>query len=600
MIFFGKVSLVFKYISRLFRLDPGYFMLSVFSQICNAVAAVLMLWLPKIILDEFVGDRNITKIIICVAVMAVSAIFICVVEKITETLGFRLSHLQNHVRIERTSKMAELDMAQVESPAVHDLSALAAEVNNRGTINQVTNRVMGLFSAIPMLITTIIILAEVNLWLVPISVVFAVASVIVSAHIEKRVFENHMYSETLFRAENYFAGVFSNKDFRKEIRFFRIHDWLVAKHEKKYGELLANEQKLNNYVAGVTAPVEILSIIKDYAIYLYLAFRVLAGKITIGMFTQGFQATGQLTASIKSVMDFFTYFTNESRYIRAWVDFMGLKSNIESWKGDGLIKEIPASDTAEIRLENVSFRYSDDGPEVLRNIDYSFHLGKVYSVIGANGAGKTTLLNLIGRLYDVTDGRITYNGMPIRDFDIDAYRGMFSSVFQQTHVFAMSIAENIALDRFDGSAEQKEKITSILSDLGMGDYIAGLPDGVDTQLGKEFDENGVIMSGGQLQRLSIARALFRDARILLLDEPSSALDPLAEDEFFGLLQSISAGRMIFYVSHRLLSAALADTVVFIKDNHIAASGKHEELMKTCPDYNSFYMAQAKYYKTAET
>lgn len=310
----------------------------------------------------------------------------------------------------------------MESPAVHDLSALAAEVNNRGTINQVTNRVMGLFSAIPMLITTIIILAEVNLWLVPISVVFAVASVIVSAHIEKRVFENHMYSETLFRAENYFAGVFSNKDFRKEIRFFRIHDWLVAKHEKKYGELLANEQKLNNYVAGVTAPVEILSIIKDYAIYLYLAFRVLAGKITIGMFTQGFQATGQLTASIKSVMDFFTYFTNESRYIRAWVDFMGLKSNIESWKGDGLIKEIPASNTAEIRLENVSFRYSDNGPEVLRNIDYSFHLGKVYSVIGANGAGKTTLLNLIGRLYDVTDGRITYNGMPIRDFDIDAYR----------------------------------------------------------------------------------------------------------------------------------------------------------------------------------
>ena len=248
----------------------------------------------------------------------------------------------------------------------------------------------------------------------------------------------------------------------------------------------------------------------------------------------------------------------------------------------------------------MSFRYSDDSPEVLRNIDYSFSLGKVYSVIGANGAGKTTLLNLIGRLYDVTDGRITYNGMPIRDFDIDAYRGMFSSVFQQTHVFAMSIAENIALDRYDGSAEQKEKITSILSDLGMGDYIAGLPDGVDTQLGKEFDENGVIMSGGQLQRLSIARALFRDARILLLDEPSSALDPLAEDEFFGLLQSISAGRMIFYVSHRLLSAALADTVVFIKDNHIAASGKHEELMKTCPDYNSFYMAQAKYYKTAET
>ena len=599
MKFFENISLVLKYVSRLYRLDPGYFLLSAFSQICGAASSVLMLWLPKIILDEFVGDRNIKKIIICVIAMAVSALFICIVEKITETLGFRLSHLQNHVTMERTAKISELDMAQVESPAVHNLSALAAEVNKRGTINQVTRRVMSLFSSVPMLITTFLILADINLWLVPISVVFAVASVILSAHIEKRVFENHMYSETLFRAENYFAGIFGSKEFRKEIRFFRIHDWLVKKHEKKYSELLANEQKLNNYVAGVTAPVEILSIIKDYAIYLYLAFSVLGGKITIGMFTQGFQATGQLTASIKSIMDFFTYFTNESRYIRAWVDFMNLKSNIESWNSDGLKTEVDADRPIEIKLENVSFRYNPDGPDVLKQIDFTFNLGKVYSVLGENGAGKTTLLNLIGRLYDVTDGQITLNGTPIRDYDIDAYRGLFSSVFQQTHVFAMSIAENIALDRYDGSEEQKARIKSILSDLGMGEYIDSLPNGVDTEIGKEFDENGVILSGGQLQRLSIARALFRDSKILLLDEPSSALDPLAEDEFFGLLQSISAGRMIFYVSHRLLSAALADTVVFIKDSHIAASGKHEDLMKTCPDYNTFYMAQAKYYKTGE-
>ena len=598
MKFFGNIALVFKYVSRLWRLDPGYFLLAAFSQICGAASGVLMLWLPKIILDEFTGARNIQKILLCVLVMAVSAIFICIVEKITDTLGFRLSHLQNHVRMERTEKLAELDMAQVESPAVHDLAALAAEVNNRGTINQVTRRVMSLFSSVPMLITTFLILADITIWLVPISVVFAVASVVLSAHIEKRVFENHMYSETLFRAENYFAGVFGDKEFRKEIRFFRIHDWLIKKHEKKYGELLANEQKLNNYVAGVTAPVEILSIIKDYAIYLYLAFQVLGGKITIGLFTQGFQATGQLTSSIKSIMDFFTYFTNESRYIRAWIDFMNLEPSIESRHGGG-IREVNIDAGLDIRLDNVSFRYNEEGPDVLKNIDYTFSLGKVYSVLGENGAGKTTLLNLIGRLYDVSDGQITLNGTPIREYNIDAYRGLFSSVFQQTHVFAMSIAENIALDRYDGSAEQKARIKAILSDLGMGEYIDSLPNGVDTELGKEFDENGVILSGGQLQRLSIARALFRDSKILLLDEPSSALDPLAEDEFFGLLQSISEGRMIFYVSHRLLSAALADVVVFIKDSRVAASGKHDELMKSCPDYNHFYMAQAKYYKTGE-
>lgn len=462
MKFFENISLVCKYITRLINLDRGYFMISVFSKLCMVASSMLMLYLPKIILDEFVGDCNITKIVFCVALMGLSSIIICIIGKIYDTMGYRLSHLQNHVRMELLSKMSELDMAQVESPAVHDLSALAAEVNKRGTINQVTYRVMNLISAFPMLITTMMILAEVNIWLVPVSGIFAVLSVIIVAHIEKRVFDNHMYSEALFRAENYFSGVFGNEIFRKEIRFFRIHDWLVNKHESKYRELLFNEQKLNNYVASVTAPIDIMTITKDYVIYLYLAFRVLRGGITIGMFTQAFEATKQLTLSIKSIMDFFTYFTNESRYIRAWVDFMNLESNIENWTGNDLISDIPVSDNSEICFHDVSFHYGVDSPDVLSDISYSFHFGKVYSVIGANGAGKTTLLNLIGRLYDVTSGSITYNGIPIHEYDIEAYRDIFSSVFQQTHVFAMSIAENIALDKYDGSTKQKKKLNRSL------------------------------------------------------------------------------------------------------------------------------------------
>lgn len=236
----------------------------------------------------------------------------------------------------------------------------------------------------------------------------------------------------------------------------------------------------------------------------------------------------------------------------------------------------------------------------LNNISFSFEMGKVYSLIGTNGAGKTTLLNLLCRLYDVTDGEILYNGIPIKQYNIDSYRALFSSVFQQTKTFALSIAENVALDKYrEGDQEQRKTIYAIFQRIGMGDFIDSLPDGIDTQMGKTFDENGVILSGGQMQKIAIARALFRDSEILLFDEPSSALDPIAEDEFFNVLRSVSGGKMVFYVSHRLSSAIFADEILFIRDHKIFAHGPHFELLRTCLEYYEYYNAQAKYYQTEE-
>lgn len=186
----------------------------------------------------------------------------------------------------------------------------------------------------------------------------------------------------------------------------------------------------------------------------------------------------------------------------------------------------------------------------------------------------------------------------ISEYNITSYREVFSSVFQQTKTFALSIAENIALDKYEeGNKEQEEKIISIFEQIGMKDIIDVLPDGIHTQMGKEFDENGAILSGGQMQKIAIARALFRDAKIFLFDEPSSALDPVAEDEFFTALRSVSKGKMVFYVSHRLSSAIFADEILFIKDHKIFAHGAHFDLLKSCPEYFDYYNAQAKYYQT---
>ncbi|PWM73396.1 MAG: ABC transporter ATP-binding protein [Oscillospiraceae bacterium] len=269
-------------------------------------------------------------------------------------------------------------------------------------------------------------------------------------------------------------------------------------------------------------------------------------------------------------------------------------------RNNGLYRHIRTSKEIIRNLLNDSVKYNDDNQCVLNNISFSFEMGKVYSLIGTNGAGKTTLLNLLCRLYDVTDGEILYNGVPIKQYNIDSYRALFSSVFQQTKTFALSIAENVALDKYRvGDHEQRKTIYAIFQRIGMGDFIDSLPDGIDTQMGKTFDENGVILSGGQMQKIAIARALFRDSEILLFDEPSSALDPIAEDEFFNVLRSVSGGKMVFYVSHRLSSAIFADEILFIRDHKIFAHGPHFELLRTCLEYYEYYNAQAKYYQTEE-
>ncbi len=596
---FHNIKLVFQYVKRLWDLDKGYFIISIVTQLSSAGSSILMLYLPKLVLDELTGDKNIRKIVIWVLIMLAAQIYLSIISKIEETMGFRRSHLQNHVSMEINQKKTELDMAQIETPEIHNMADMAQKVLTRGVINQVTYRAMNFISAFFILLSTIIIIAQISWILVLVSVVFAAASVLISSHIDKKIFENQQYSEELFRAESYFSGVFGNENFRKEIRFFRIYKWLVEKHDEKYRVLLKREQKLNNYVAKVNAPFDILINIKDYTIYLYLAVCVIQSKITIGLFTQGFQAVGQLTQAMRTIMDFFTYFVKEARYVQAYIDFMKIDSNIESWTGENLLKEVKTDGDYSIELKNVDFHYGlNDAPNVLENLNYTFKSGMVYSVIGRNGAGKTTLMNLLGRLYDVTGGEICFNGIPLVEYDIDAYRSVFSCVFQSTHVFAMSIAENIALDKYDpDDRAQKEKIIDILKKLDMWSYISTLPHGIETQMSREFDPDGVIFSGGQLQKIAIARALFRDAKVLLFDEPSSALDPIAEDEFFKLLQSVSEGRMVFYISHRLSSASLADEIIYIQDNRIFAHGKHESLMQECEPYRTFYMAQAQYYTT---
>lgn len=204
----------------------------------------------------------------------------------------------------------------------------------------------------------------------------------------------------------------------------------------------------------------------------------------------------------------------------------------------------------------------------------------MYVIVGVNGAGKTTLVNLLCRIYDPSSGSIFLNQTDIRRYNYREYRNMFGVVFQDYKTYGYSIAENIALNRYDNSEECREKVNSALEMVGLTSKVSQLSRGIDTTIGKDFDEDGIYLSGGEIQKIALAKALYKDSQFLILDEPTSALDAFAEDDLIRTFQSATRGKTVFYISHRLSVAKYADKVIFIDGNTVSGFDTHEQLKLT--------------------
>ena len=240
----------------------------------------------------------------------------------------------------------------------------------------------------------------------------------------------------------------------------------------------------------------------------------------------------------------------------------------------------------------------------IEDFSYTFEQGKVYVIAGENGAGKSTLVNLISNLYKPCSGGIYLNGVSVNSLNDRDYKSLFSVVFQDFKYFAFTIGENVALDKYkSGGTSSKDtmdnktdkEIKEALQAAGLWKKVKSLDKGIAANLGKIFYKDGVVLSGGENQKLAFARAIFHNPKILVLDEPSSALDPVAEDELLKSFQQISKDKIVIYISHRLSSAVLADEILYIKNGKLCESGTHQQLLKQHGEYARYYNTQAKYY-----
>ncbi len=332
-----------------------------------------------------------------------------------------------------------------------------------------------------------------------------------------------------------------------------------------------------------------LSALPTGAVYLYVCLKAAAGAFGIGMVTQYVGAVTALTDSVQELLKVVSNTKNNAMYVNMALDFLDIPNSM--YKGS-LTTEKRSDRQYEVEFKNVSFRYPGAENYALRNVSVKFKVGTRLAVVGENGSGKTTFIKLLCRLYDPEEGEIRLNGIDIKKYNYRDYMNIFSVVFQDFKLLSQPLGANVA-----GSAEyDAQRVTRALTDAGFGERLESLPEGLDTQLYRDYSGEGLQVSGGEAQKIAIARALYKDAPFIILDEPTAALDPVAEAEIYAKFNEISGDRTAIYISHRLSSCRFCDDILVFDHGQIAQHGPHEALLSDEKGkYHALWNSQSQYY-----
>lgn len=419
-----------------------------------------------------------------------------------------------------------------------------------------------------------------------------VLTLVFGARLNKLQFKLDSRLKPLQRKRDYINRVFFLGDYTKEVR-------LSGVKEKLYEDFSASNDDIRQAVEEDTKKMPWYFVLIDFVcntfifngIYiLYLMFlAVVKGAFSLGTMVALYNSSQSLTNCMQDLAKVLPEFQQHSLYIDKVRGFLNYDVSIVS----GEDAKQPPAQTKDLQMEHVSFSYTPDGPAILRDISLTIRKGEKIAFVGYNGAGKTTLVKLLMRLYDPSGGRIVYGGEDIRDYDVDAYRKMIGTVFQDYQLFAATLGENVVMDDVPC---QTEPVEQALRRSGFGERLASLPQGLSTPITKEFEESGTNLSGGESQKVAISRALYKEAPLIILDEPSSALDPIAEYNLNSTMRSLTSEQTVLFISHRLSTTKMADRIYMLENGRIIEQGNHDQLMELDGKYAVMFHLQARRYR----
>lgn len=433
----------------------------------------------------------------------------------------------------------------------------------------------------------------------PVVIIFPVlgfaVNIVTRFMITKLEYEYNLEKQRIGRKADYSKRVFYQPEYAKEIKLTGIEEALM----EQYDEAIAEEKAAARKYGFKIIPLSLINWIFAFTIFqyfsvpAYLAYLAIEKKsIQLGEVASLKNATNNIQHKLDSMNYALVDFQNVGQYAEKFRRFMEYEINIEGCQGE---VPVPENDCT-LELRNVSFKYKDTEKYVLRNVSMTIRKGEKLALVGENGAGKSTLIKLIMRLYDVTEGEILFGGVDIRKLNTKAYREKIGAVFQDFQIYGASLAENVKTDFV--TEGDSGKIVEALKRADFGGKLATLEKGIDTELTKEFSEDGTMLSGGEGQKAAIARMFMRDMPIAILDEPSSALDPIAEYRLNKSMLDNAENQAVILISHRLSTTKDADRIILLENGSIAESGTHSELLANGGTYAEMWNVQAEKYCTS--
>lgn len=434
------------------------------------------------------------------------------------------------------------------------------------------------------------IMTTFNPWIIFIIVVLSFAQFLFFDYIRKKD-KKEMWDAMMphWRKLEYMENVTTDFSYAKDIRLFGMQKYLAKKQIDVYDEELRHWIKSRQYWIYNTIFAHGISLLRQLIIIGWLVYSVVFNGLSIGNFTLYTASAAAFSNAINEILQALSALRERSAHTDDYRSFM----EIPSADDKAQTIPIPPADKYTFEFKNVSFKYRGQEKYALRNVNLTLHAGEKLAVVGLNGAGKSTFIKLLLRLYDVTEGCILMNGTDIRKFDRKEYYELFAPAFQDVMVFAFPVAENVSMkEPFNTDKAEAEKMLRLA---GLGDKLDKLEKGVDTELLKVLYDDGVDLSGGEKQKLALARALYKKSKIIVLDEPTAALDALAEFRLYQSFNELVGDRTAVYISHRLSSTRFCDRVAMFKDGEMVEIGTHDSLMEADGAYADMFRVQAQYY-----
>ena len=587
---------------------PGLIRAKVVSAAVEALSPFVTLWFSARIINEIAGRRDIAALAVLVLLtIGFGFAFSMIRNALARVISEKEAGMWNDFPKIFADKQMSMDFADLENQEVQKQRQKAQEnlfMFGNGLAQLVwdtpslVHAFVGIAASVALTVSlfsagTGNAVLDSRLWIAAVAVLMLLSGLI-HARLRKReekVFERWTEGTVWYNRAFMFYGhaLYAETARAKDVRLYR-QDRIADREMRKLEEHNRKDNRALNRMSACQGLMAFFRGLCNMLCYLFVAAKAALGAFAVGSVVQ---YVGALMQLVQSVNDLF-FSVSENRIYTGHLEKLFAYLDLPDAKRTGTLPVEPGNgEDLTIEFRNVSFRYPGSETDALKNVSMTLQAGRKQALVGANGAGKTTFVKLLCRLYDPTEGQILLNGTDIREYDYEAYLQLFSFVFQDFRLFALGLGENVAA----GETVDAAKAEACLEKAGFGERLRSMPEGLQTCLYKDLSERGVEISGGEAQKIVLARALYRESPVIVLDEPTAALDPIAEAQVYTGFSGMVGDRTAVYISHRLSSCRFCNEITVFDGGRIVQQGAHDELMREKGGrYHELWTAQAQYYE----